>query len=233
MTNPENSTPAPPPEPAESLTISEDMLDAGEPDVVEFERGMSFFPKLSLILIALNVLFFGWQLFSGSLTSEEAIVQAGALRRTEVMSGEVWRLLSAAFLHGSVDHLIGNCIFLYILGMACEHALGMTQTSLTYFLSAMTGSLLSILLNEGPSVGASGAIFGLTGSLMVFFYRFKNFFELRDRRIGIVLLVWAIYAVASGFMTPMVDNFCHIGGFLGGAAITFALRPEILARESA
>jgi membrane associated rhomboid family serine protease len=112
----------------EPLDISSDMLEPTAPDPhggrVDFERGMSYAPRLTLILIVLLFLIFSWQVRSGGLASAEGIVAVGALVRERVLAGEWWRLISATFLHGGVEHIAGNVISLYILGMACEHAFG-------------------------------------------------------------------------------------------------------------
>lgn len=82
-------------------------------------------------------------------------------------------------------------------------------------------------------MGASGAIFGLAGALVVLFVRFRHRLHLRDRRIGIVLAIWAVYQLGLGMLSPAIDNRAHLGGLLGGAAIGLILRPPVLeGRES-
>lgn len=227
-------TPAAPLE--QPLLISADML-AETPAAekrLDFEKGISYLPAATLLLIALNVLIFLWQIASGMFeasSSEEAklaFVTAGALSRQHLLEGQYWRLVSAMFLHGGPGHIAGNMFALYILGLGCEHALGAYRCILLYFLSGIGGSLLSILAQEGPSVGASGAIFGLQGALIVFLYRYRERFYLRDKRIGFVLLVWALYQVATGFLTPFIDNFAHIGGFFSGASTVLVLKPVLI-----
>jgi rhomboid protease GluP len=155
-------------------------------------------------------------------------VAAGALEASAVAAGQYWRLLSATFLHGGLDHLVGNLIALYILGLLCERAFGRHQFFVLYVLSGLAGSLLSVLGNPGPSVGASGAIFGLQGAAIVLVRRHRERLLLRDRRIGVVLAVWAVYAVVTGLLTPYVDNAAHIGGALGGALLAYRLYPVVL-----
>lgn len=222
----EGPTEDPADRPGEPLLITDDMLAPAAPleTRIDFERGMSLAPKLSLALIVANIAVFLWQLSVGALESKEAIVAAGALERNRVLAGEVWRLFTAMFLHGSVGHLLGNCTILYILGMACEHGLGVAKTALVYIVSGLAGSLLSLAASPGPSVGASGAIFGLSGAVILFMYRNRNTLFVRDKRIGGVLLVWALYQIIVGFTSPVIDNFAHIGGFLGGAAVTLGLK---------
>jgi rhomboid protease GluP len=216
----------PPPMTAEML-VEPTPVDPRE----DFESRMSAGPPLCLALIAINTVVFIGMVLAGALESGEAIVGAGALHRDRVLAGDVWRLLSAAFLHGSWGHLFGNAIMFYIVGMACEHAYGSRRMSGIYLVSALCGSLLSIAMQPGPSVGASGAIFGVTGAVIVFFFRQQKHFYLRDKRIGIVLLIWGMWQIAGGFFNPVIDNFCHIGGFLGGAAAGWFIPPALVTRR--
>jgi rhomboid protease GluP len=208
--------------------IDDSMLEDTRED---FERGMSYLPLLSLALITVNVIVFGWQLVTGALRSKATIVAAGALSRPELLQGEIWRLVSPMFLHGSFDHLIGNCLALYVLGLACEHAFGLPKTAIIYGLSGIVASILSVIMQPGPSVGASGAIFGLMGAIVVFFYKYQHEFMMRDRRTGNVIAAWGAYTIITGFLTPYVDNFAHIGGAIGGAAIAWCLQPQLLAKK--
>ncbi len=211
----------------EPILITESML-VKEPAnaLIDFEKGLSYFPRLTLCLILVNVVVFFWEVFGGALETPESLIKAGALYREFIFQGEVWRLLTAIFLHADGGHLIGNGVALYILGMTCEHALGFRQSFRIYFLSGLAGSALSICMNPGPGVGASGAIFGLMASVIVFFFLYGDKFLLRDKRIGLVLGVWAIYSIASGFLTPYIDNFAHIGGFIGGSIVAFFSTPK-------
>lgn len=213
-------TPQPPnlPEAPRPIAITADML-APVDHRVDFERGMSYVPPLSIVLIALCVAVYILELIYGATSSKDAIIRAGALWRDAVLRGEIWRLVTAMFLHGSPDHLIGNCMVLYALGVAIEHAFGVTRAMLIYLISGICGSLLSLCLTVGPSVGASGAIFGFSAAVIVFLYRFQSRFYVRDKRVAMVLLIWAVYTVIVGFVTPQVDNFAHIGGFIGGAIV--------------
>jgi rhomboid protease GluP len=92
----------------------------------------------------------------------------------------------------------------------------------------VAGSLASLALGPGPSVGASGAIFGLQGAAIVLFRRHRERLLVRDRRIGLVLLAWAIYSIANGFVTPWVDNGAHLGGVVAGALVGRSLHPVVL-----
>ncbi|HJR67613.1 MAG TPA: rhomboid family intramembrane serine protease [Gemmatimonadaceae bacterium] len=215
------------------IRITAEMLDVPPAvDVrVDFEQGMGYAPPATLLLLVILGTIFGWQLSSGALASEESIIAAGALVRERVAQGEWWRLLSATVLHGSVEHILGNAMSLYILGMASEHAYGARSMLLIYLASGIAGSVLSAAMGPGPSVGASGAIFGLMGAVMVLFWRHHHELMVRDKRIGVVVAVWALFTIATGLMVPMIDNAAHLGGMFGGMVMAWMIRPRILARR--
>jgi len=199
---------------------------------VDFERGMRHTPVLILFIIAVNVYMFIRELATGALTSKEKLIAAGALTRDGVLHGEWWRLASAMFLHGGWDHLVGNCIVLYIVGMACEHAFGVLDTAIIYVVSGLAGSVMSVVLSQGPSVGASGAIFGVLSAVAVTLYRHHDRFYVRDKRIGLVLAVWAGYQILTGLATPYIDNGAHLGGLVGGAATAMLMTPRLLGERA-
>src|SRR5215831_14936621 len=105
---------------------------------------MSSTPLVTIALIGLNVVIFFMTVSHGLLQSEAGILRAGALSRDLVFRGELWRLLSAIFLHGSVEHLFGNGVGLFILGMAAEHAYGKLEMAGIYFIAGLSGSVFSV-----------------------------------------------------------------------------------------
>jgi rhomboid protease GluP len=193
----------------------------------EFEAGMSAWPRVSLTVIAVCLVTFVLQVVRGGLTDLNQLRDHGALDPELVRKGEVWRLLSATFLHGSFDHLLGNMIMLYILGIGCEHAFGRSQFVTIYVASGLCGSLLSLTGGQ-VSVGASGAIFGLSGALVATLWRHRARLHVRDRRIGLILVVWAVYQLVSGALVPEVDNRAHMGGLLGGVVLGLLLPTAVL-----
>ena len=211
--------------PEQPLRITPEMLLGRR---VDFERRMTRRPPLTLAVIGVLTVLFLVEKSRGALDSAASLVAFGALSRPEVFAGEYWRLESATWLHGGIEHLVSNAIALFILGMICEHAFGRAQHFLLYVLSGLGGSVLSLLISEGPSVGASGAIFGLQGAAIVLFRQHRERILMRDRRIGGVLLVWAVYSIATGFTSPIIDNGAHIGGAVTGALIARHLHPVAL-----
>jgi rhomboid protease GluP len=207
------------------LRITPDMLLSRR---IDFERRMPRVPLLTVVIAVALLAIFVAEVRVGALTSREAIIAMGALARERVAAGEYWRLLTAPWLHGGVDHLIGNGIALFILGMVSEAAFGRAQFVVLYVLSGLAGSVVSLAMSVGPSVGASGAIFGLQAAAIVLFRVHRDRLLVRDRRVGFVLLIWAIYSIAGGLMDPFIDNGAHIGGAIGGALVARRLHPAVL-----
>jgi len=207
---------------------------------IDFERGMRRLPPLITALIIANVAVFVWEVSAGAFLDPKTAIEtghinplmAGALIREQVLAGEWWRMITAMFLHGSPDHLIGNMIALYIVGMACEHGFGAAKTAVIYLGSGLVGSTFSLATGPGPSVGASGAIFGVLMAVVVMLYRNQQYFFVRDKRIGFVLAAWAAWQLFTGFMNPFIDNFAHLGGMTGGAIAALLLTPTLTARAT-
>ena len=211
------------------LDLTADMLDDTPADTrVDFERGMSYLAPATLGMIAACAAVFGWQVAAGTLESDEAIVGAGAMVTERLLRGEAWRLVSAMFLHGSAEHLFGNMIALYILGLACEHAFGSLPMLGIYAVAGIAAGLASAAVLPLPTVGASGAIFGLMGCVVAMLARRRRDLHVRDGRIGFVLGVWALWQLGMGFMSPHVANMAHVAGLLCGAGLGWAIEPRLL-----
>ena len=131
-------------------------------------------------------------------------------------------------MHASGDHLVGNMFMLFILGMACEHAFGWQAFLFLYVSACVTGMVATFFSNE-PTVGASGAIFGLAGAIISMLYVNRHRIELRDHRVGFVLAIWSIYTLVLGLLSPIVSNSCHLGGLVGGLFLGALLPAAILA----
>lgn len=174
-------------------------------------------PIITTILLLINMfIFFGSILFG----AYDDFIQEFAVYGPFIRSGEYYRLLSGAFLHGDIFHLMFNCYALYIIGSQMESFLGKGKYLIVYLFSAVIGSLASITFNQGASVGASGAIFGLLGSMLYFGYHYRVYLGnvLKSQIIPLIILNLGL-----GFIGTGIDNFAHIGGLIGGTLITVAL----------
>jgi rhomboid protease GluP len=207
--------------------ITPDMLadDPFRPARVDFEKGLSAAPAFAIGLIILNLLVFALEIRLSLLSSFKEVIYAGAVYGEKVFAGQSWRLVTGMFMHASLGHLFGNCLALYLVGMAAEQAWGRWRSLGIYFASGLAASFASALMETRPSIGASGAVFGVMGAVMVFFFRHGNSFYARNRRVGNFLIAWALLQLWLGTFNKHVDNWAHLGGMLAGAAIG-ALSPS-------
>ena len=177
-------------------------------------------PYITISLITINILIF---LVSIILGQYNAVVNKYCVYGPLVRSGEYYRLVTGMFLHGSVLHLAFNCYALYIIGSQLESFIGKFKYSIVYLFSGITGSLFSMMFSNYPSVGASGAIFGLMGSLIYFGYHYRVYL---GNYVKTQLIPLVIINLLIGFSTPGIDNFAHIGGLIGGMICTMGLGIE-------
>jgi rhomboid protease GluP len=174
-------------------------------------------PYVTIGLIAINVFVYLLTLLYGL----DAVATYGALYGPAVREGEVYRLLTAAFIHSGLLHLFLNMYALYIIGIQLESFYGSLKYLIIYLFSAIMGSLLSMtFLGNAWSLGASGAIFGLFGALLYFGYHYRVYLgnTLRSQIIPVILLNLFI-----GLAIPSIDMSAHIGGLFGGIIMSMAV----------
>ena len=148
------------------------------------------------------------------------LYRLGAVGGSAIRNGELWRLLTGTFLHAGLIHLLVNLYSLCIIGVQLENFVGKKKFIAIYLVSAISGSLMSSLFNTGISVGASGALFGLLGSMLYFGYHYRLYLGnvLRAQIIPVIVLNLIL-----GFTLSGIDNAAHIGGLIGGYLTTMAL----------
>jgi rhomboid protease GluP len=191
---------------------------------------------VTVTIAAVTLLFFGLEALFGGTTDLRAQLRLGALRGDLVYEhGELYRLLCAAFLHHSFVHLGFNGFAFLQLGALTEHVYGRWRTVAIYLACALTSSLASATFMEmapGGSRGASGAIMGLAGLLLVASWTAHeptrgNLRALFGRRLLIGVLLTFGLGLGALLVFPIIDNWGHLGGFLGGVAFALVLRrPE-------
>ena len=172
-------------------------------------------PIVTYALIIINVIVFLLSLFN------ESIIQMFAVNRFFIADlGQYYRLFTGIFLHANFLHLIFNMYALYVIGMQLESFLGRGKYLAVYLLSGLGGSMLSIFFDNGYSVGASGAIFGLMGALLYFGYHYRVYLDsvVKSQVIPLIILNLLI-----GFTSTGIDNWAHIGGLVGGILATMAV----------
>ncbi|MEP7371398.1 MAG: rhomboid family intramembrane serine protease [Nitrosospira sp.] len=182
------------------------------------------------LLVGINLLVFVAMLASGAglwHSSNSVQLAWGANFGPATQDGEWWRLGSAMFLHFGAIHLTLNLWALWDGGQLVERMYGHARFTGIYFISGLAGNLLSLVAHRGLAVsgGASGAIFGLYGALLIFLWRERHNLHPQEFR----WFFWgaAGFAAATlilGFLITGIDNAAHIGGFLAGilSGIIFA-----------
>lgn len=206
------------------LNVTKDINNKTETDNKKFEK---IFSKKKLIvtylIMLICILMYVLVVFMGA--SNKAYLLLGANLKALVKSGQIYRLITYAFLHGGLVHLIANMYSLYIIGSQIENNYGKLKFIFIYLVSALTGGLLSAIFNNNISIGASGAIFGLLGALVYFGFHFRLYLSdaLKTRIVPVILINLLI-----GFMVTDIDNACHIGGLIGGYLAAMAVGiPEV------
>ena len=177
-----------------------------------------------LIILACIVMYIVVGIKDGNFLSFSATTLAmlGGNNLMLVQNGEVWRLLTSAFLHAGLIHLLVNMYSLAILGTQVETFIGKWKFLFIYLISAISGNLLSLVFSASNviSVGASGALFGLMGALLYFGYHYRLYLSeaIRNQIIPIIILNLLI-----GFTISGIDNVAHIGGLIGGYLAAMAI----------
>ena len=177
------------------------------------------------VLIALNVLVFLANLAQGSSFSQTSgsLFEKGALFISVpffpggLADGEWWRLLTAAFLHGSIIHLGMNMFVLWFVGAPVEQAIGRGRFLALYIVSGLAGSAGALLFDpHAITVGASGAIFGILGAALVL--EWQRNFVLGGQALGLIVINLVLT-----FAIPNISIGGHLGGLAGGALSMLAL----------
>ena len=149
---------------------------------------------------------------TGSQFGGSQLINDGAVSRAAVADGEVWRLITAGFLHAGLVHLLFNAFALYVLGTMLEPAIGHLRFAIIYFVSLLAGSFGALLVEpDALTVGASGAIFGLMGAAVV---------VMRNRGINPMesgIGLWIGINLVFTFAIPGISIGGHLGGLAGGA----------------
>ena len=197
--------------------ITDDINNKNRRDAMETDAILE--PKKPYITIGLIVIIGLVFLYSAFGHSNEAVGYLGT-QGDLIRNGDLYRLLTGAFVHVDLLHIMCNAYALYVIGSMTEGYYGRKKFIVIYLVSAITGALLSISMSSSFSIGASGAIFGLLGALLYVGYHYRVYFGsvILARIIPVVIINLAL-----GFMISSIDNFAHIGGLIGGFLISKAM----------
>ncbi len=185
---------------------------------------------LGAIYLAVWILDAGWV---RPATGHEGLAfVVGAKINPLVWQGQWWRLISCTLLHGNLLHLLFNGYAVFILGPLIERFYGPQRFFLLYTLSAVAASAASLWFTAIPSVGASGAIFGLLGALVVFGLKFRRQVPPRvAKAFGYGLVPWVVINLIIGLLPGLpIDNAAHVGGLVAGILIALVMSSELMGR---
>ena len=178
-------------------------------------------PVITYAIITINIiLFILMYIFGSGSTDAQTLIDFGANYAPLIKVGEYYRLITSAFLHIGLMHLLVNCYALYVIGPQVESFFGKTKYIIIDVSSAIFGNLLSMLFTDAISAGASGAIFGLLGSVLYFGYHYRVYLEgvLRSQIIPLIVINLGL-----GFVLSGINNAAHIGGLIGGLLVSMAV----------
>lgn len=179
------------------------------------------------------ILLVNFALYAADLVNPQAgIKRYGESLPWPYMHGELYRLITAGFLHGGILHILMNSWVLFDLGAEVEQLYDTSRLIVFYIVSTITGFLASSLLGHFASLGSSAGIFGLIGAMLAFGFTDKSAL---GAAVKALYGRWLIYALVLSFI-PGVDYYAHIGGLAGGFVMGMLVttpRARMLWKESA
>ena len=199
------------------LKITQDINVKNNNDAMETNRILSpNKPIITYTIMGILTIIFLLQF----IIDPNALILYLACQKGLVISGGFYRVISSAFLHIDIVHFVCNMYALYMVGKMSESFYGKKKFVIIYIISAIAGSLLEMSMSNAFGLGASGAIFGLLGSLLYFGYHYRVYFGnvLIKQILPVVIINLAI-----GFMIPGIGVFAHIGGLIAGILVSKAV----------
>jgi len=209
-------------------------------ETMRFARAVLTRPStFTFVFLAVNVFIFLLMSLAapGGSENNEVLLAYGAKKNSLIDAGEWWRFITPVFLHIGWIHLLVNMYSLFILGPYVEKLYGSARFVFFWIATGVAGVVASYLASgygmrggggvlgrflfrggDGPSAGASGALFGLIGVLFVFGIKFRH--ELPEgfkRAFGTGMIPTILINLFIGYTIPYIDNAAHMGGFVAGA----------------
>lgn len=177
-------------------------------------------PVVTYTIIAFTIFIYLLQTGSEQILGYDLPASFGMKVNDLIMGGQWWRLITPVFLHGSILHIGFNMYALNIFGPQLESFYGHWKFLLLYLVSALGGATLSYALTVNPSLGASTAVFGLLAANGAFVYQNRILYSGRAREALRSMITIAVINLVIG-LAPGIDNWAHLGGLLGGLAVSW------------
>lgn len=200
-----------------------------------FNRGKASFQDVAVmtyLFLAINIIVYIYMLIRfGTTENTLVLLKMGAnFSPLIVQAHEWWRLLTAAFLHIGIQHIVMNGITLYFLGMELEKLMGHWRFTVVFLVAALGGNLFSFAFSDSVSAGASTAIFGMFAAVIVLSKMYPHSYALKQRATSYTVLI--ILNVLTGLTSSGIDNWGHFGGAIFGALITLVVGLSIKSKTS-
>ena len=177
----------------------------------------TFRPYATYTLIGLCVVAYLLQQITQSLYGVDLLEAWGVKANSLIIQGQLWRLITPIFLHGSIIHIAVNMYALFYIGPTLERFYGRQRYLTLFMLAGFAGNVFSFMFTQAPSLGSSTAIFGLLAAQGVLIYQNRELFGGIARRALSQVVVIAVINLVIGATVPGIDNWGHIGGLLGGS----------------
>jgi rhomboid protease GluP len=185
-----------------------------------------YWPVVTLAIIGINVAIFLLQTYAGGSTNTDVLLDFGASFSPYFRRGEYWRLVMPMFLHVGWLHLLGNSYALFILGPILERVYGAGRFSFLYVAAGIGSSALSMSVSMNVAAGASGAIFGIAGAMLVAGFMHRDIIPPRwGRAFGAGIVPFIVLMLFLGFSEKGIDNWGHVGGLLTGGVLAAFIPP--------
>jgi len=182
-------------------------------------------PWVTYLIVALCIVLFLLQMLSEKVFGYDIpFIYLGKINPF-IQDGELWRLLTPALLHGSVEHILFNLYALWVVGRDLERQYGHARFTLLFLTGAYAGNALSFLCTPNPALGASTAIFGLVAAQAIFVYHNRPLFRNAWAALFQAVLIIVIN-LGLGLSGTNIDNWGHLGGLIGGLAFAWFAGPR-------
>jgi rhomboid protease GluP len=178
-------------------------------------------PYVTYTIIGITILAYLIQISPYGNLFVRAFIKSNELIR----EGQLWRLITPALLHGGFTHIVFNMYALLSFGQSIERHFGHGRFLLLYLLGAFAGNVMSFLMTNANSLGASTAIFALVGAEAVFLLKNRKLFagQFRSAISNIIFIVFINLFIIGAL--PNIDNWGHIGGLVGGLMFSWFASP--------
>lgn len=210
------------------------LADIPGPEISEDDYATAFWKSqarilktsyITLILVACNILIHIYHFFIGGMAFQDRFCLDSEMA---VMGKNMYTFITAMFLHADLEHLFSNMIILLFVGAYVEHDLGHISYAVMYFFSGIAGNIVSVMWDYkngtfGASLGASGAVFGIMGAVLVIVISGRKNLRKRGSNLLMRLLLSLFFSLYSGFTAENINNAAHIGGLIAGALITLVI----------